>query len=86
MKDIKFGKQNLSAFSQAETIQHNGKRGVFIPIEPNFLTEARNGCVYVDLVGFKDRKIPPYTHNICVSVPEEFRGKENRKIGGWKLE
>lgn len=84
--DLKFGKINLSAFQQAPTITHKGQRGVFIPIEPNFLSEGSNGCVYVDLVGFKTDKLKPYSHVIIQSMPEELRKNGNFKIGGWKLE
>lgn len=84
MKDLKFGKVNLSRFSSSRIIIDQGQRGIFIPIEENHLTENFKNEIYFDFVSFKTNKLAPFSHNIVQSVPEKFR-KDNHLLGGVKL-
>jgi len=82
---MKNGKINLTKFHSSKVIEHDGKRGVFIPIKDNHLTENRNNQVYVDVIAFPTTKLKPFDSNIIVSVPKEFRDG-SFLIGGWRLE
>ena len=83
--EFKYGKINLSRLNSTSIQEINGKRGVFIPIEENFLDENFKHEVYLSFVSFPDVKLKPYSHNIIPHTPKEKRGKV-KVIGGWKLE
>ena len=48
---------DLMEYKGAETIEHNGQRGIFIPIEGNSIFESEKGAVYLNLQAIEMNRV-----------------------------
>lgn len=73
------GKINLAALTHVK-LEKKGKtgivKGIFIPIQQNYLFEGKDGAVYLDIICFEMKEAKDFaTHLVKQSLPKDVREK-----------